>query len=187
MIIDSPSYIRTWMGFCFFPKKSTAFLGLVLPKCSISRQHHLTIILSDFRQSQTVNAGSAVRNSFTTVSKSMAFSMPIFMKLPGYLINFRAHLVHRILYESDKNCRKRGQVFFLRLQVKCAFHGIDFHKTYSSWWVLHGEPLWRRSSESINKLGKCGRKLRPLNEVLLTVQIFFPVKCHYYWDNIFLV
>jgi len=50
-------------------KKNTAFLGLVVANLAISRQHCIIIILSDFRQSRTVNVGSAVRNSFSTASK----------------------------------------------------------------------------------------------------------------------
>jgi hypothetical protein len=49
--------------------ESTAFLGLVVSNLAVSRQQYGTIILSDFRQSRTVNVGSAVRNSFSTISE----------------------------------------------------------------------------------------------------------------------
>jgi len=38
--------------------KSTALLGLVVSNLAISQQQYVTIILSDLRQSRTVNVGS---------------------------------------------------------------------------------------------------------------------------------
>jgi len=56
---------------CFYllRLKSTAFLWLVVSNLAISQQQYVTIILSDFRQSRTVNVGNAVKNSFSTVSE----------------------------------------------------------------------------------------------------------------------